>query len=95
MQSLPTTEQANIDKFYDVIRTLDPELYLIKIALSERPEVDAMIIPQIIRSLGNLMIGSGYGRVITFVQNKKSTQIKSEELVDVTFESVHYQESKR
>lgn len=95
MSSLPTTEAANIDKFYDVIRTLDPELYLIKVALQERQEIDPMLIPQFIRSLGNLMLGSGYGRVITFVQDKKATQIRSEELVDVSYESVHYEERKR
>lgn len=95
MTSLPTTEQANIDKFYDVIRTLDPELYLIKVALQERPEIDPMLIPQFIRCLGNLVLGSGYGRVITFVQDKKTTQIRLEELVDVSYETVHYEEKKR
>ena len=50
--SLPTTEQANIDKLYDVIRKLDPELYLIKVALQEYKLNPAIKISEITEKLG-------------------------------------------
>lgn len=78
MSSLPTVEQANLDQFYDVIRRLDPELYLIKLALQETG-VNPMVLPKVVRQLGNLAFGTGYGKVQVFMQKRIITQVKGEE----------------
>lgn len=82
MNSLPTIKQTNETQYLEVIRRLDPELYLIKIALEET-KVDPGIIPHIIRSLYNLSVGTGYGKVQIFMQNRVITQLKGEESVEV------------
>ena len=48
--SLPTIDQVNEQNLELVIKTLDPQLYMIKIALDETG-IDPMIIPHIIRTL--------------------------------------------
>jgi len=86
-------EQENNEKiFYDALRKIDPELYIIKIALNEYPEVPPMVIPKFIKALGNLMIGEGYGNVQTFVQERVVTQIKGQETILVNERSIkkHY-----
>lgn len=80
--SLPTVEQTNLENYLEVVRTLDPELYMIKIALEETG-VNAIIIPKIIRTIGNLVLGTGYGKVQIFMQARVITQIKPEESVEV------------
>ena len=87
MNSLPTIDQINQLNYLEVIRRLDPELYLIKIALDET-NVNPMIIPKIIRTIGNLTIGQGYGKIQIFMQAKLITQIKGEESVEVNEEAV-------
>jgi hypothetical protein len=82
MNSLPTVEQVNLEKYWDVIRKLDPELYLIKVALQET-SINPTIIPRFVRALANLAYGTGYGTVRTFVQNNVVTQIKAEETDNV------------
>lgn len=86
MNSLPTVEEANLDQFWDVIRRLDPELYLIKISLRETG-VNPMIIPKIVRQIGNLSFGTGYGKVQVFMQNKRVTQVKGEESDEINLEA--------
>ena len=78
IESLPTTEQANIDKFYDVVRQFDPELYLIKLALKESG-VNPMVLPKIIRQISNLSSGTGFGKVQIFIQKSIITQVTGEE----------------
>ena len=82
MNSLPTVEAANLDQYWDVIRRLDPELYLIKIALKETG-LNPMLIPKIIRTIGNLAFGTGYGKVQIFMQARVVTQVKGEESDEV------------
>ena len=82
MSSLPTVEQINIQNYLDVVRKLDPELYLIKLALIES-RVNAGIIPQIIRTIGNLAIGTGYGKIQIYMQAKVITNVRPEENVTV------------
>ena len=76
--SLPTIEQANLEAYWDVIRKLDPELYLIKVALEETG-VNPMILPKVVRALANLAYGSGFGTIRIFMQAGVVTQIKPEE----------------
>jgi len=87
MNSLPSAEQVNLDQYYNVLRKLDPELYLIKIALHETG-LNPMIIPKIIRSLGNLSFGTGYGRVRIHMQARVITNIVGEERSEVNEDAI-------
>lgn len=87
MNSLPTIEQVNNENLIEVVKKLDPQLYMIKIALEETG-VDPMIIPQIIRTLGNLTIGAGYGKVQIYMQARIVTDIESTEKIKVDREAV-------
>lgn len=80
-------DQANRDKLLEVVRALDPELYMIKVALDETG-LNPVIMPKIIRSLGNLTIGTGYGKIQVFMQARVITQIKGEESVEVNQDAV-------
>ena len=82
MTNLPTTEQINKNNLLEVVRKLDPELYLIRIALDESG-VNPMVIPKIIRTIGNLSIGTGFGKIQIFMQARIITNIKPEENVVV------------
>ncbi len=78
MISLATVAKVNTDQFWQVIQTLDPELYLIKVAL-DTTNINPRIIPRFIRSLANLATGSGYGKVQVFMEKHNVTAIKGEE----------------
>ena len=80
MNSLPTIEQVNNENLKEVIRKLDPQLYLIKIALEET-NVDPYIIPHVIRALGNLSLGAGYGKIQIYMQARIITDIEATEKV--------------
>lgn len=82
MNNLATTEQANLQSFNQVVRKFDPELYLIKVALDETG-VDPMLLVPIIRSLGNLSIGAGYGKIQIYMQAKVITNIEATEKINV------------
>jgi len=73
-------EQRNESQFDEVLRKFDPELYLIHIALRET-NVDPMILTHIIRALGNLNLGAGYGLVQIYVKAKLVTAIESTEKI--------------
>lgn len=75
-------KQENERQFMEMLSKIDPELYLIKMALLET-DLNPMIIPKIIRSVSNLVIGTGYGKVQIFMQARVITQIKGEESVNV------------
>ena len=62
----------------DVVRTIDPLLYEIKLFLDETG-VNPSILPSIIRSIGNMSSGSGYGKVQIFMENRRITLVKGEE----------------
>ena len=97
MNSLPTIvehdfiEQANKEQLWDVVAKLDPELFLIKVALEET-KVNALIIPRFIRALSNLAYGTGYGCVRTFISNNKVTQIKAEETDSLNVQTMNVKE---
>ena len=88
MNSLPTViEQVNLDKYWEVVRTLDPDLYMIKVALEETG-VNSQILPKIIRALANLATGTGYGRIQIFMTNGVVTAIKPEESDEVNCRTI-------
>ena len=80
--SLPTIDRINQENLLEVVRTLSPELYMIAIALEET-NVNPLIVPKIIRTIGNLTLGTGYGKIQIFMQARVITQIKPEESVEV------------
>lgn len=87
MTSLPTIDQVNLENLHEVIRKLDPNLYMIKIALEET-KIDPLIIPHIIRTLGNLTLGAGYGKVQIYMQARVVTDIEATEKIKVDREAV-------
>ena len=76
--STPTINSMNLEQYWEVIRKLDPELYLVKCALKETG-ISAMILPRIIRSLFNMAVGTKHGKVQIFMQNGVVTMVKGEE----------------
>lgn len=76
--SLSTIEQRNNEKFMEWLRKLDPELYVIKLTLMETG-VNPFVLPKIIRALGNLAIGTGFGAITIFMKQTIVTQVKGEE----------------
>lgn len=76
--SLPTIEQVNLEKYWDIVRRLDPEFFLLKIALEETG-VNPLILPKIIRSIHNLAIGTGSGKIQIFMEKTIITSVKGEE----------------
>ena len=87
INSLPTIEQVNNENLLGVIQKLDPQLYMIKIALDETG-IDPFIIPHIIRTLGNLTLGAGYGKIQIYMQAKVITIIEATEKIKVDKEAV-------
>ena len=80
MNNHPVIEAENQEKFIRVLKKLDPDLYIIKIALMETG-LDPVIVPVIIRQIGNLVIGTGYGKILINMQAKVITQVTGEESV--------------
>jgi hypothetical protein len=78
MTSLPSIDQANIQKYWDIVRRLEPEYYLIRLLLQETG-VNPAILPKVVRGLSNLSLGAGYGKVVVYVQNKKVTNVETVE----------------
>lgn len=78
----PETDQ-NIEKYMALIKTFDPELYLIKIALIES-KVNPSILPLIVRHITNISHGTGFGQVKISISARKVAQIAGteSELVD-------------
>ena len=63
-------ELKNEEVFMSMLAQLDPELYLIKQALMTT-SVNASVIPRIIRQLGNMGMGTGFGDVVVQIRNRK------------------------
>jgi hypothetical protein len=74
----PTEQFTNEAKFIELLKTLDPELYFIKLALQETG-VNPEIVRRIIRALGNMEIGTGYGVIEVLMKARTVTQIKTGE----------------
>lgn len=79
MISNPTIEQQNnLDKYWEVVRQVEPEFALIRTLLDETG-VNPHILPKVIRAISNISMGAGYGRVIIYLRNKNITKIESQE----------------
>ena len=73
---------TNEEQYLEMIKSVDPDLYMIKIALLES-NVNPEIIPSIIRVIGNLSIGTGYGKIQIFMEARVITSLKPEETVTI------------
>ena len=87
MISLPTTEQANINKYWSIVRKLEPEFYMVRIALKETG-LNPLLLTPIVRAIANLAEGTGSGKIQIFMEKKKVTVIKGEETVYIQEEAV-------
>lgn len=79
--------QTNEEKLREVIIAFAPEIYRV-ITYLEQYGVNPEILPPIIRSLANLKMGTGYGKIQIFMQDGRLTQIKGEESVTVEQEVI-------
>jgi hypothetical protein len=70
--------KQNEKKYWEVLMKLDPELYLIKVALEET-KINPRMMPRIIRSIANVAYGTRTGRVKVFMQEGVVTQVWGEE----------------
>lgn len=77
----PETEQ-NIDKYMTMVKSLDPELYEIKIALLET-NVNPELVLHIIKKLALAFYGSGWGKLIVTFEDRKATIVKIEETQNI------------
>ena len=80
MKTFKQIEEENQARYMELLSKIDPDLYIIKLALVETG-VNATFIPHIIRSVANLLIGSGYGIVKIHMKAKVIKQVDSNESV--------------
>lgn len=76
--NVPDNDKLNQEQFLELLRVADPELYLIKMILNET-KINPMILNHVLRSIGNLMIGTGYGTVKIYMQAKRVSNIEGTE----------------
>lgn len=77
MNSLPTINQ-NDELFLQVLMQGDPELARLYAYIKET-NFNTAILPPLIRSISNLAMGTGFGRVQIFMERSVITSIKPEE----------------
>lgn len=75
-------DKTNEEKFLEMLKQADPELYQLKVALAIS-HLNPMILIPIIKTLGNLMLGSGHGKLEVFMQAKMIKNIVGQERVEV------------
>lgn len=75
-------EKDNIEKYMTLVKTLDPELYAVKVAMLETG-INPKVVHHIIRSLTIIANGTGYGEMIVYIQDGQIGIIKSSETVSV------------
>jgi hypothetical protein len=78
MEDRSVETETNIDRYMVLVKTLDPELYAIKVALLDT-KVNPDFLPEVIRSISNICYGTGYGNVKVSISNRKIAQIAATE----------------
>lgn len=78
--TVPDNDKLNQEQFLELLRVADPELYLIKQALLET-RINPLIIPQIVRVMGNLLLGTGFGKIEIYMQSRVIKNIVGQEKV--------------
>lgn len=82
MKTFDEQEKSNGEKFLELLQKADPELYMIKLSLEETG-IDPLVIVHVIRALGNLTYGHGYGKVQIYMQAKVITNVESTEKIKI------------
>jgi hypothetical protein len=85
--NVPDNDRENQETFLELLKRLDPELYMIKQALLES-RINPMLLVYIIRNIGNLLIGTGYGTIKIYMQKKKINNIVGEEKTVIEEETI-------
>jgi hypothetical protein len=80
--NVPDNDKQNQEQFLELLKIADPELYMIKQTLTET-RVNPVIVRQVLRSVGNLLIGSGYGKIEIFIQARVIKNIVGQEKVQI------------
>lgn len=76
--SLPSVEAANLQKYWDIIRQVEPEFFIIRVLL-QQTGVNPLILPKVIRGISNMAQGAGYGKIVIYMRNKKVTSVETAE----------------
>ncbi len=79
-------DNTNDEKYLAFLQAADPELHQLKVALAIS-HVNPMILIPIIKVLGNLMLGSGHGKIEVFMQARVIKNIVGQERVEVNEEA--------
>lgn len=80
--NISDNDRANQEQFIELLKVADPELYQLKVALTVSHLNPVILIP-IIKTLGNLMVGSGHGKLEVFMQAKMIKNIIGQERVEI------------
>lgn len=71
-------EQNNAQAFYVMLAKVNPELYIIAKTI-EDTQVNAAILPSIIRAVSNIAYGTRFGEVKIHIRDGVVTHVKPEE----------------
>ena len=78
MNSLASIAHHNTQIFWDMAKQLDPEFFLLRRTLQET-KINPMILPKFLRSVFNVAVGTGYGKITLYMENGKVTMIEGTE----------------
>lgn len=80
--NLPDQDKINQEQFYELLKAVDPNLYALKEVLSVSKTNPAILLA-VIRAIGRITAGSGYGKIEIFLTNNMIKNVNSQERVDV------------
>ncbi len=78
--------KSNEEQFLEMLEQVDPELYQLKVALAIA-HLNPMILIPIIKTLGNLMLGSGHGKLEVYMQAKIIKNVTAQENIKIDQEA--------
>lgn len=71
-------KEQNERAFWELFQKVAPDDYVI-IDLKHQMGTSSLVLMKIMRQIYNLAIGSGWGRIVTIMQDKKITTIQGED----------------
>jgi len=80
--NVPDNDRVNQEQFMELLKKMDPELAMIKQALIDT-RVNPVIVNKMLRSIGNLLLGSGFGKIEIYIQDRKFKNIVGQEKVQI------------
>ncbi len=78
--------KSNEEQFLILLEQVDPELYQLKVALAISHLNPQILIP-IIKTLCNLMLGSGHGKLEVYMQAKIIKNVTAQENIKIEQEA--------